>query len=80
MKRFKMGYINGNTNEKTSGSEGAPGPPGPSGTGFKLTQNGNFDLENKKLTSVAEGTESGDAVTKHQLEVGLSTKTKSKLM
>ena len=69
-----MGYINGDTNEKTSGSEGAPGPPGPSGTGFKLTQNGNFDLENKKLTSVAEGTESGDAVTKHQLEVGLSTK------
>ena len=67
MKRFKMGYINGDTNEKTSGSEGAPGPPGPSGTGFKLTQNGNFDLENKKLTSVAEGTESGDAVTKHQL-------------
>ena len=34
---------------------------------------GDFDLENKRLTNVAEAVGNDDAVTKHQIEVGLST-------
>ena len=39
---------------------------GPPGIGFNLTQNGNYDLNVKKLTNIAEGTVSNDAITKHQ--------------
>ena len=49
-------------------------PRGPPGVGFKLTQDGNYDMENKKLTKVAEGTDNSDAITKHQLDTGLNTK------
>ena len=49
-------------------------PRGPPGLGFKLTQDGNYDMENKKLTRVAEGTDNSDAITKHQLDTGLNTK------
>ena len=48
-----------------TGPQGPPGPPGPAGTGFNLTSEGNYDLANKKLTSVAKGTASSDAVTKN---------------
>ena len=37
-------------------------PRGPPGVGFKLTQDGNYDMENKKLTKVAEGTDNSDAI------------------
>ena len=58
--------------------KGATGPTGPkgatgaSGTGFNLTSDGNYDISNKKLTSVAKGTASNDAVTKNQLDTKLS--------
>ena len=61
-----------------TGAQGVPGPTGPkgatgvSGTGFNLTSDGNFDMANKKLTSVAKGTASNDAVTKNQLDTKLS--------
>ena len=48
---------------------GGKGPRGPAGAGFKLTSDGNFDLENKKLTNVADATSSNEAVTKSQLDV-----------
>ena len=60
------------------GDQGATGPTGPkgatgaSGTGFNLTSDGNYDMTNKKLTSVAKGTASNDAVTKNQLDTKLS--------
>ena len=60
------------------GDQGATGPTGPkgatgaSGTGFNLTSDGNYDMTNKKLTSVAEGINSSDAVTKQQLDTKLS--------
>ena len=37
------------------------------GVGFKLTPSGDFDLQRKRLTNVAEGTGDSDAVTKHQV-------------
>ena len=45
--------------------EGKDGKDGLPGVGFKLTPSGNFDLQSKRLTNVAEGTGNSDAVTKH---------------
>ena len=43
-------------------------------TGLKLETNNNYDIQQKRLANVGEGVDGGDAVTKHQMEVGLSTK------
>ena len=42
------------------------------GVGFNLTTDGNYDMVNIKLTNVAEGTASSDAITKNQLDAKLS--------
>ena len=61
-----------------AGAQGVPGPTGPkgatgaSGTGFNLTSDGNYDMTNKKLTKVAKGTGTNDAVIKQQLDTKLS--------
>ena len=47
---------------------------GTPGVGFSLTNDGNYDISNKKLKNVGEGVESSDAITKHQLEVSMNTK------
>ena len=43
-------------------------------TGFKLDKNNNYDIQQKRFANVGEGVDGGDAVTKHQMEVGLATK------
>ena len=43
-------------------------------TGFKLDANNNYDRQQKRLGNVGEGVDADDAVTKHQMEVGLSSK------
>ena len=48
------------------------GPPGPKGDGFKLTSDGNYDMQNKKLTNLKEGSSNNDAITKHQLDNAIS--------
>ena len=55
-----------------TGPTGPKGATGASGTGFNLTLDGNYDISNKKLTKVATGTVSSDAVTKNQLDTKLS--------
>ena len=61
-----------------AGAQDVPGPTGPkgatdaSGTGFNLTSDGNYDMTSKKLTNMANGTASNDAVTKNQLDTELS--------
>ena len=61
-----------------TGAQGVPGPTGPkgatgtSGTGFNLTSDGNYDMTSKKLTKVAKGTDTNDAVIKQQLDTKLS--------
>lgn len=52
-------------------SQGVQGRPG---VGFTLTSDGNYDMVNKKLANVAEGTASSDAITKHQLGTALIDK------
>ena len=68
-----MGIFNQQSNNQPHQSflRGLRGSPG---VGFSLTQDGNYDMNNKKLKNVGEGVESLDAVTKHQLEVSINTK------
>ena len=47
---------------------------GSPGVGFKLTDTGDYDMQNKKLVNVDEGDNNQDVVNKHQLDVGLQTK------
>ena len=43
-------------------------------TGLKLDANNNYDIQQKRLADVGEGVDGSDAITKHQMEVGLATK------
>ena len=43
-------------------------------TGLKLDPNSNYDIQKKRLANVGEGVDGSDAITKHQMEVGLPTK------
>ena len=67
-----MGIFNDNQRNphtsNTGGQTGLPGKQGPPGVVFKLTTDGNYDIDNKKLTKVAEGTENEDAINKNQME------------
>ena len=67
MKRFKMSYSNGMLSESTSFARGKDGKDGLPGVGFKLTPSGDFDLQRKRLTNVAEGTGIRNAVTNIRL-------------
>ena len=49
--------------------------PGPQGIGFKLDDNGNFDIENKKLTNVKNGDKNNDVMNNSQIESYVSEKT-----
>ena len=77
MKRFKMGVFNNlqlhdfdikeymkSVNEKIQ-------------TGFKLDKNNNYDMQQKILANLAEAVDADDAITKHQMEVGLANKVDS---
>ena len=54
--------------ESTRFAGGKDGKDGLPGVGFKLTPSGDFDLQRKRLTNVAEGTTNSDAITKHQVD------------
>ena len=59
------------------GPKGDKGPKGAtcaSGTGFNLTSDRNYDMQNKKLTNAAEGTNSNDVVNKKQMDDELAKK------
>ena len=45
------------------------GAAGPQGIGFKLTQNGNYDIQNKKLVNVKQGADPNGVVTKSQIQL-----------
>ena len=57
-----MGYSNGQLESEIKGGKGEKGDPGLPGVGFKLTDDGNFDLDEKRLTDVADSIDEGDAV------------------
>ena len=66
-----MSYNNGvpRTNSRNSISlRGLRGLRGLPGIGFKLDVNNDYDIQNKKLVNVKEGTNNDDVVTKSQLD------------
>ena len=71
-----MGYLNGLTGHPSgkkghtgaTGTRGARGPPGPD---FNVMSDGNYDIQDKRLTKVSEGTDVNDIVNKHQLETDI---------
>ena len=68
-----MSYSNGLLSDQSYKSTNKYGQGLP-GVGFKLTDTGDYDMQNKKLVNVDEGVKNQDAVNKHQLDVGLQTK------
>ena len=59
-----MGYSNGILESDVKGGSGERGEQGLPGIGFKLTDDGNFDLDGKRLTDVSQPVDGGDAATK----------------
>ena len=59
-----MGYSNGQLESSLGSGKGELGEPGLPGIGFNLTDDGNFDLDSKRLTDVADPVDLQDAVTK----------------
>ena len=59
-----MGYSNGILESDEKGGSGERGEQGLPGIGFKLTDDGNFDIDGKRLTDVSQPVDSGDATTK----------------
>ena len=59
-----MGYSNGQVQSLSDSGKAQKGDPGLPGIGFYLTDDGNFDLDGKRLTDVADPVDNGDAATK----------------
>ena len=73
-----MGIFNDNIHNPHSvnpgTTQGPVGPPGPPGPGFKLTRDGNFNVDGKRLTNVGAPTGDDDATTKKYVDDGLNSK------
>ena len=69
-----MGIFNQQPNNNQSKGKPIQGIQGPPGIGFNLTSDWNYDITNKKLTNMAEGTTSSDAITKNQLDTAVGKK------
>ena len=73
-----MGYSNGQLETSSGTGQGERGEPGLPGIGFNLTDDGNFDLDSKRLTDVADPVDDGDAATKKYVDSHISTDAASK--
>ena len=69
-----MSYSNGLLPDQSYQTANKYVQRGSPGVGFKLTDTGDYDMQNKKLVNVDEGENNQDVVNKHQLDVGLQTK------
>ena len=63
-----MSYSNGLLPDQSYQTANKYGQRGLPGVGFKFTDTGDYDMQNKKLTNVKSGTDSNDAVNKSQLD------------
>ena len=59
-----MGYSNGILESDEKGGSGERGEQGLPGIGFKLTDDGNFDIDGKRLPNISKPVDGGDATTK----------------
>ena len=73
-----MGYSNGQLETSSGTGQGERGEPGLPGIGFNLTDDGNFDLDSKILTDMADPVDDGDAATKKYVDYHISTDAASK--
>ena len=64
-----MSYSNGLLSDQSYQTANIYAERGLPGVGFKLTDAGDYDIQNKKLTNVKSGTDSDDAITKNQLDI-----------
>ena len=69
-----MGYSNGQLESSQGSGKGEKGDPGLPGIGFNLDDHGNFDLDSKRLTDVANPVNAQDAATKKYLDDSLKKK------
>ena len=68
-----MSFYNGILNHyDESGLENIRGARGSPGIGFKLNLNNDYDMQNKKLVNVKQGTNNNDVITKSQLDIKTS--------
>ena len=78
MKRFKMGVFNNlQLHDNVDIKEYMESFNEKIQTGFKLDKNNNYDMQQKRLANLAEAVDADDAITKHQMEVGLANKVDS---
>ena len=63
-----MSYSNGLLSDQSYQTVNNYVQRGLPGVGFKLTDTGDYDMQNKKLTNVKSGTDSNDTVNKSQLD------------
>ena len=70
-----MSFYNGILNHEDNHGSGQIGPRGLPGIGFKVGADGNYDIENKKLTNVKNGDMDHDVMVKSQIEGYVSNKT-----
>ena len=63
-----MGYSNGQLETSSGTGKRERGEPGLPRIGFNLTDDGNFDLDSKRLTDVADPVNDQDAVTKKYVD------------
>ena len=68
-----MGIFNDNVhNPHTTNSNITKTIRGPPGVGYKLTTDGNYDIDNKQLKNIKDGTNDTDVVSKKWIEDHLS--------
>ena len=70
-----MSFYNGILNHDDDHETGQIGQRGLPGVGFKLDSNGDFDIENRKLTNVQNGDKDHDVMVKSQIEGYVGNKT-----
>ena len=63
-----MGVTNGQLESTSATGKGEKGDPGLPGIGFSLTDDGNFDIDSKRLTEVAAPIDKNDAATKEYVD------------
>ena len=66
-----MGVTNGQLETLSATGKGEKGDPGLPGIGFSLTDDGNFDIDSKRLTEVAAPIDKNDAATKEYVDNNL---------
>ena len=67
-KSIYIGYSNGQLETSSGTGRSERGEPGLPRIGFSLTDDGNFDLDSKRLTDVADPVDDQDAATKKYLD------------